>query len=69
MPQAVFEHALLGGNLRCVVRVLHAATAADAEIGTAGRRTVGRCPQDMCRLRLLVGGLPAVAGVFDFFTR
>jgi hypothetical protein len=39
MPQIVLEQPLLGGHLRQRIEMLHAATAADAEVRTARRHT------------------------------
>jgi hypothetical protein len=49
--------------------MLHAATAADAEVRTCRCHTLARCPDDAHHLCLLVGQLPAIAGILDALAR
>ena len=57
MPQIVFEHALLGGDLRARVEMLLATAAAQAEIRAARRGAHGCRLYDLPDLRELVAGL------------
>ena len=41
VPQRILEHALLGGDLRREIDVLHGAAAADAEVRAARRDPAG----------------------------
>ena len=69
MPQIVLEQPLLGGHLCVGVKMLRAATAADAEVRATRPHARRRFVQDRQAARLLVGGLATVDGVFDAFAR
>lgn len=55
--QIVFKNALFDGNLRMRIEVLHAATAAHAEVRTTRRHAVHACAEHLLNRRLIVARL------------
>jgi hypothetical protein len=69
MPEIIFKHTLLNGDLGCRIEVLHTAPAAHAEMRTARRYTIARGYFDAQGPRQLIARFAALAGVLDALTR
>jgi len=69
VPQRIFEHALLGGGLPGKIEVLHGTAAAGAEVRARRRHALAGRTQHAQGAGLLVVRLPAIAFVFDDFSR
>ncbi len=69
VPQVVFQHALLDGDLRTRIQMLHRAAAAGAEEPALRRHARGRLAQNIDQGGLLIGRLGPMAAVSHPLTR
>src|SRR4051812_19842204 len=69
MPQTVFQHPLLRGDLRSRVEVLHAAASADAVVGTTRRNAQRRGLDYLTDMGNFVVRLFLMSDIADHFAR